>query len=59
MIDQYHIQLDDLPPDFREIAETIGLEPTLKLVQARSGEGIYVPKVGKGLPCRPGQGHPR
>ena len=47
MIDQYNIQLDDLPPDFRDIAETIGLEPTLKLVEARSGEGIYVPKVDK------------
>ena len=47
MIDQYNIQLDDFPPDFQDIAETIGLEPTLKLVEARSGEGIYVPKVDK------------
>lgn len=45
MIDQYNIQLDDLPPDFRNIAETIGLEPTLKLVEARGGDGLYVPTV--------------
>lgn len=47
MIDQYDIQLDDLPPDFRDIADTIGLDPALKLVQARGGEGVYVPKVDK------------
>lgn len=47
MIDQYDIQLDDLPPDFRDIAETIGLDPALKLVKARGGEGVYVPKVEK------------
>ena len=47
MIDQYNIQIDDLPPDFRDIAETIGMEPALKLVQARGGEGIYIPKADK------------
>ena len=47
MLNQYNIQLTDLPPDFRDIAETIGMEPALKLVQARGGEGIYVPKAEK------------
>ena len=47
MINQYDIQIDDLPPDFREIADTIGLGPALKLVAARGGEGIYIPKVEK------------
>ena len=47
MIDRYDIQLGDLPPDYREVAETIGLEPALRLVQARGGEGVYVPKADK------------
>ena len=47
MFKQYTIQLTDLPPDFRDIAETIGIEPALKLVQARGGEGIYIPKADK------------
>jgi len=41
------IKIDDLPPDFREIAEAIGLDPAIKLVQIRGGEAIYVPKVEK------------
>jgi len=44
---QLDVQLDDLPSDFREIAETIGLDPALKLVQARGGEGVYIPKFEK------------
>jgi len=47
MLKDYDIQIDDLPPDFRDVAETIGLEPALKLVQARGGEGVYVPKADK------------
>jgi Mor family transcriptional regulator len=44
---KFDIKMDDLPPDFREIAETIGLDPALKLVQVRGGEGIYIPKAEK------------
>lgn len=47
MIGNLDIQLSDLPPDFREIAETIGLDPALELVQARGGEAVYIPKVEK------------
>ena len=47
MIEHYEIRIEDLPPDFREIAESIGLDPALRLVQARGGEGIYVPKAEK------------
>ena len=47
MIDQFDIQIDDLNPDFREVAETIGLEPALKLVQARGGEAVWIPRLEK------------
>jgi Mor family transcriptional regulator len=47
MIEQYDIKIDDLPPEFREIAEHIGLEPALRLVEIRAGEGVYVPKPEK------------
>ncbi len=47
MIKLFDVRMDDLPPDYKDVAETIGLEPALKLVQARGGEGVYVPKVEK------------
>ena len=47
MLDRYDIRIEDLPPDFKEIAEAIGLSATLQLVAARGGEGVYVPKAEK------------
>ena len=44
---QFNVKPEDLPPDLQEVAETIGFESTLKLIEARSGEGLYIPKVEK------------
>jgi len=44
MINGYDIRLEDLPPEFRTIAEEISLSAALRLVELRGGEGIYVPK---------------
>ena len=41
---EYDIQIEDFPPEYRQIAERIGLEAALVLVEIRAGEGIYVPK---------------
>lgn len=40
----YTIQADDLPEDLAEIAELIGLEALLRLVELRGGEPLYLPK---------------
>lgn len=45
MIDKNDIQLDDLNPDFREIAEAIGLEQALKLAEVVGGGPVYIPSV--------------
>ncbi|MFH1984139.1 MAG: Mor transcription activator family protein [Pseudomonadota bacterium] len=47
MVDSDDIRIEDLPPDFREVAEAIGLDPALRLVEARGGEALYVPKLDK------------
>lgn len=47
MINELDIRIEDLPPEYREIADEIGLAPALKLVRIRGGEGIYVPKMEK------------
>lgn len=47
MTERYNIKIDDLPPDFREIAEVIGLEAALLLVSVRGGEAVYIPKGDK------------
>lgn len=39
------IQLDDLPEEWRQIAELIGLDDTLRLIEARQGEPIHCPKL--------------
>ena len=39
------IRIDDLPPEYREIAEHIGLGPAIALAQIRGGEGVYVPRL--------------
>lgn len=44
MMNDHVIEIQDLPGDLAEIAEAIGLEPTLKLVAFRGGETLYVPK---------------
>ena len=47
MINGYDIKMEDLPPEFRGIADEIGLSPALRLVELRGGDGIYVPKADK------------
>jgi len=47
MIDHYHNHVDALPPEYRGVAETIGREPALRLVQALGGEDACIPKAGK------------
>lgn len=46
-IDKYNIQPDDLPPEFREVADAIGMDAAMKLVRIRGGEGLYIPKAEK------------
>lgn len=46
-IEEYDIRPGDLPPEYREIAEAIGMDAALTLVRIRGGEGIYVPKFEK------------
>jgi Mor family transcriptional regulator len=38
------IQLDDLPAEYRSVAEIIGLDAYLRLVDRMAGSQIYVPK---------------
>lgn len=45
MLDGFDVQLEDLTPEYREIAEVIGLASALALVESRGGEKIYVPKA--------------
>jgi len=49
MLDMSHIEFEDLPADFQELAETIGFEVTVKLIETRGGEGLYIPKPEKVL----------
>ncbi len=36
---------EDLPSGYRDIAETIGLQAALRLMELRGGETIYIPKI--------------
>ena len=47
MFEKHEIRMEDLPPDLQELAEIIGFETTLKLIEDRSGEGLYIPKIEK------------
>lgn len=39
------IRMEDLAPDFRWVAEVIGLEAALRLVAIRGGDTLYVPML--------------
>ncbi len=43
----YEIDIEDLPPEYRDLADDIGLDSALRLVEARGGEGLYVPTADK------------
>ena len=45
MIDPDAIVRDDLPADFREVVDIIGLEPAIRLAQAMGGGPVYIPAV--------------
>ena len=45
MINPEDIQLDDLPDEYREVAERIGLKAALDLVDGFAGCQLYVPKL--------------
>ena len=40
----YAIRAEDLPAELAEIAEQIGLDALLRLVELRGGETLYLPK---------------
>ncbi|WP_027358413.1 Mor transcription activator family protein [Desulforegula conservatrix] len=42
---KHELSLDDLPGEFREIAEIVGLDGALKLVELCGGSQIYIPKM--------------
>lgn len=41
----YEILINDLPESIQDIAQTIGLEATLKLVRLCGGQSPYIPKM--------------
>lgn len=41
----YDIKMEDLPVNFRDIAEAIGLENALILVRMCGGQSTYIPKM--------------
>ena len=45
MLNPTDIQLEDLPEEFREVAETIGMKAALDLVSRFQGCQLYVPKL--------------
>lgn len=45
MIDNKNIQLEDLPEEYREVAEIIGFKAALDLVFGFQGCQLYVPKL--------------
>ena len=45
MINPDNIQLEDLPEEYREVAEVIGLKAALDLVKRFQGCQLYVPKL--------------
>lgn len=45
MTNREDIQLEDLPEEFRDVAESIGLKAALKLVTSFQGCQLYVPKL--------------
>lgn len=47
MLDGYDVKRDDLPQEFRRLADEIGLAAALELVRLHGGEGIYIPKIEK------------
>ena len=49
MLGKHRILMEDLPPDFQDLAEAIGFEATIKLIESRGGEGLYIPKPEKVL----------
>lgn len=40
----YPIQFEDIPEEFRDVAESLGLEAFLKLVSLCGGQDLYIPK---------------
>lgn len=40
----YPIQLEDVPEDFRAVAESLGMEAFLRLVSVCGGQDLYIPK---------------
>jgi len=42
---EYDIKIEDLPGEFRAIAEAIGLKNALALVRMCGGQSTYIPKL--------------
>lgn len=45
MIEYGDIQLEDLPEEFREVADTIGLKAALDLVERFQGCQVHIPRL--------------
>ena len=44
MDERLDIRMTDLPEEFRAVAEVVGLDAALKLVEAYGGESLYIVK---------------
>ncbi len=43
------ISIEDLLPNYREVAEVIGIEAALKLSKAFGGTSVYIPSCDRGI----------
>lgn len=44
-MDPHDVKMEDLPESYRDIAELIGLDNALKLVERCGGLALYIPKA--------------
>ena len=43
-MDSYDVKIEDLPESYRDIAELIGFDNAMKLVELAGGTNLYIPK---------------
>ncbi|RJP82782.1 MAG: hypothetical protein C4522_02750 [Desulfobacteraceae bacterium] len=44
-MEDFKLEVEDLPDDLKDIAEAIGFENTVKLIKLRGGESLYLRKI--------------
>jgi len=47
MINESNVQIDDLEGDLRDIADTIGMNNTVKLMELFGGCAVYIPMIDR------------